>query len=405
MKDRRLKMIWNSNGAHIPSGYGVFQRDFLYRLLKDDWPVAQISFTGLEGSRIDYKLKDKILPMYPRMGDTWGSDAMVMHGKHFGANAVFSMQDVWTLQPQNLQQLPVWIPYVPIDKEPVPPGVLDRLKYAYKIITFSKFGQKALEKHGFASTMIYEGTDTEIFKPMDKAKARKELNLPPTAFICGMVGANKPDGIARKGWQQALDAFFLFQQKHPEAIYFYEVNQPGGFDVLGYAKYLGMEKKIFFIDQYMSVFHADSPVINKMINAFDILLHPSTTEGFGLVIIESQSAGTPVIVNNCCSMPELVLEGKTGEICQTGFKQWSPDGGYIHYADVNSLYEKMEKLFTDLQQNEAKIRSACRNHIIDKFDIVKIVDEQWTPFFLRLQLELLGKPDIMDANVNSSNKK
>ena len=169
--------------------------------------------------------------------------------------------------------------------------------------------------------MIYEGTDPDIFKPLDKYEMRKELGLPTNAIIVGMIGANKPDAFTRKGWQQAIDAFKLFYDKHPESIYFHEVNQPGGFDVMGHAKYLGMEKKIFYIDPYMAIFHAGSPIINKMLNAFDLLLHPSTTEGFGLVIVESQSAGTPVIINNCCSMPEIIIEGKTGEICQTGFKQ------------------------------------------------------------------------------------
>src|SRR3990167_9862322 len=103
-KRRDLRMIWNSNAVFGNSGYGVHQCDLLYRLLADGWPVAQIAFYGLEGYPIPldgsfYKkewegLKLKI---YPKMVDTWGSDAMVYHSLDYQANAVFTMQDIWPL--------------------------------------------------------------------------------------------------------------------------------------------------------------------------------------------------------------------------------------------------------------------------------------------------------------------
>ena len=364
----------------------------LYRLLKDGWPVAQIAFTGLEGAPI---VLDG-LTIYPRMGDIWGADAMVMHGRHFGAHVNFSMQDVWPLEPNQLSQLRTWIPYVPIDKFPIPAQVLDRLKYAYRIVTFSKFGQESLRKHGFASTLIPESTDINIFKPMDKMQCRKELNLPLDKFIFGMIGANKPDAFPRKGWQQALDAFKLFHDKHPDSIYFYEVNQPGGFDIEGYARYLEIPNTIFHIDPYMSIFHAGSDIMNKMLNAFDVTLHPSSTEGFGLVIIESQAAGTPVIVNNTTSMPELVIEGKTGEICQTGQKMWSPGDGYVYFADPQSLYEKMELLYS---RNLEEMGIEGRKFVSKNYNIDTMVPEKWTPFLESLQTEVL---DQVDKNIKKT---
>lgn len=383
MKDRRLKFLWNSNGVNVGSGYGVYSRDLLYRLLKDEWKVGQIAFTGIEGGVVHLDG----LPVYPKMGDVWGSDAMVMHGRHFGANAVFSMQDAWPLDPNMLRQINHWIPYCPIDKDPVPPSVLDKLRFAYKIITFSRFGQKALEKAGFASTLILESTDPDIFKPMDKAECRKELGLPLDKFIFGQIGANKPDAYPRKGWQQSLDAFKLFHDKYPDSIYFYEVNQPGGFPIEQYAAQIGIGKEIFKIDPYMSVFHADSKIMAKMLNAFDVTLHPSTTEGFGLVIIESQACGTPIIVNNCTSQPELVVDGVTGEICNVGHSQYTMDGSFVYYADVNSLFEKMEKLY---KADRKKMGEEARKHILENYDINKSVQTQWVPFLESLQIELLG---------------
>ncbi|WP_114521144.1 glycosyltransferase family 1 protein [Altererythrobacter sp. ZODW24] len=41
----------------------------------------------------------------------------------------------------------------------------------------------------------------------------------------------------------------------------------------------------------------------------DLLLFASTVEGFGLPILEAQSAGIPVITSNCSSMPEVAGDG------------------------------------------------------------------------------------------------
>ncbi|WP_273875150.1 glycosyltransferase family 4 protein [Serratia marcescens] len=44
----------------------------------------------------------------------------------------------------------------------------------------------------------------------------------------------------------------------------------------------------------------------------DVLLMPSRWESFGLVAVEAQSYGLPVIASRCSSLPEVVKEGETG---------------------------------------------------------------------------------------------
>ncbi len=390
-KDRRLRFLWNSNAIWVPSGYGVESRDLLVRFQADKWPMGHIAFTGLEGGLINIAG----IPVYPKMGDVWGSDAMLFHSRHFQANVMFSMQDVWCLNPQFLQQIPHWIPYVPIDQEPVPQNVLDNLKFAYRIITFSKFGQKALIKAGFVSTLIPEGTDVNIMKPLDRAQCRKELNIPEDKFVVGMVGANK-ENPPRKGWQQALEAFAEFHKSHPESIFFFETNQeaPGGFPIRLFAQKLGIQDSLYAIDPYMSVFHADSGVMAKMYNAFDVLLHPSLTEGFGLCVVEAQSCGTPVIVNNTCSMPELIVEGVTGEICDVGEKFFNNAGSYYAFPSVPSIVEKLEKIY---KADREKMRKSAREHIVKNYNIDTIVKEQWIPYLENLQKDLFSKPEMIQS--------
>ena len=385
-KKRELRMIWNYNGVFVPSGYGVEMKDLLYRLLADGWPIAHIAFTGLEGGLMGVNG----LTVYPKMGDQWGADAMVFHGKHFRADATFCMQDVWTLNPEYLKQIPYWIPWVPIDQEPVPENVLNALKYAYKIVTFSKFGHDALEKAGLTSTLIIEGTDVEIMKPMNKNECKAMLGFKPEQYIVGMVGANK-ENPPRKGWQQALEGFKLFHDKHPEAIFFYQTNQQhgGGFPIRHFAKTLGIGDAIFSMDEYMATYHSGADVMAKLYNAFDVLLHPSLSEGFGLCAVEAQSCGTPVIVNNTCSMPELVIPGVTGEICDAGEKFFTNALGYFTWPSVPSIADKLEKIYN---ADRVEMGKRAREHSINNFNIDKIVKEQWTPFLEELQEDILSKP-------------
>jgi len=384
IKRRDLKILWSSNSFWAYSGYSVFSHDLITRLHKDGWPVACSDFFGLDGNPIEL---DGI-KHYPKMDDPFGSDALFLHGQDFQANVHMTMQDVWTLNPQFLQQIKCFIPYAPVDKFPVPQPVLDRLKYAYKIITFSKFGEESIMKSGFTSTMIYEGTDVNVFKPMDKQACRKELNL-PEGFCFGLIAANK-ENPPRKGFQEMMDAFKIFYETHKDAYMYFHTQQvaPGNFPIIEYARYLGYADRIFFLNQYKATHNSNSELVAKELNAFDVDFHASQTEGFGLGIIESQAVGTPVIVNRCQSMPELVVENKTGWICETGTPRWTSDGSYVYPADVKSLVEQMEKAYKALHEPNTIAKDA-REHVVKNFNIDTIFKEKWLPFFEDLQDEML----------------
>jgi glycosyltransferase involved in cell wall biosynthesis len=393
IKDRRLRILWVSNSHYSNSGYGIFTRDLLFRLRDDGWPIAEVAFYGLEGNPV---MIDGI-KVYPKMGDVWGSDSMFHSAIDFKANVVFNMQDIGFINSQYLDMLMKnkipWIPYLPIDQEPAPAPVLEKLNFAHKIITFSKYGQKVLENHGYASKMIYEGVDTNIFKPMDKIECRQKLGIPQDVFLFSMVAANK-ENPPRKGFQEVLESFKMFYEKHPEAAILFHTQQtaPGNFPIAEYANHLGIQNRTFFVDPYKSTYFSGSPEIAIEMNACDIYLQPSMTEGFGLTSVEAQSCGKPVIVNNCQSMPELVIPGKTGEICETNYKWWRGQNGYVYTADTKSMYEKMEKIYDMLKANPNKVKNDCRNHILTELNMDSIFKSEWITLLEDLQTDLLGEP-------------
>ena len=58
--------------------------------------------------------------------------------------------------------------------------------------------------------------------------------------------------------------------------------------------------------------------ILKIMRAHDVLVFPSLFEGFGLVITEAMSQGTPVITTNRTAGPDLIEHGRNGWIVEAG---------------------------------------------------------------------------------------
>jgi glycosyltransferase involved in cell wall biosynthesis len=54
----------------------------------------------------------------------------------------------------------------------------------------------------------------------------------------------------------------------------------------------------------------------EVYQSVDALFMPSMREGFGLCVAEAMACGLPVVVDGGSAMPELVLDGKGGFICQ-----------------------------------------------------------------------------------------
>jgi len=395
-KDRRMKVLWSSNSPWSPSGYGVQTKDLLLRFIKDDWKFAVSCFYGLEGGFIDYQG----IPCFPKIGQPYGGDALVLHSREFQADLVMTFQDIWPVHGGNLFTMAAerkWIPYVPIDWFPVAPNILERLKHAYRILTFSRAGHKALQEKGLQSDLILEATDIDIFKPMDRDKIRKQLNIPQDMFLFGMVAANK-DNPPRKCFQQCMDAFKRFQENHKDikcGMYFQTMlEQGGGFNIKHYAVHLGIHESIYYPPPYNYLYKSPHPVVAKIVNSFDVLLNPSNSEGFGLPIIEAQACGVPVITNDWASQPELVIKGKTGLICKGDYKIWSPNQSYKTPPNVEDLYDKMEEIF---RMDRKKMAKDCRKHIVENYDINDRVKNKWIPYLEKIQAEILNQPKIIKS--------
>lgn len=382
MDSKKLRVFFSSNAMWSSSGYGQQIADLLPRIRDEGYPVAICDFFGLQGGKIMY---DGIL-QYPIINHIYGSDALIHHAKDFKADVVFTLQDIWVLNPTDLQQVPHFIPILPVDHDPVPPVVLDKLRYAFRAITYSKFGQKQLLDHGVFSTYIPHTVNTKIFKPQDKKERKRASGLPEDCYLVGMVAANK-DNPPRKSFQEVMDAFVMFLKDEPKALLYIHSNPqfPGGFDFEAYAKFLGIRDRLYFPDSYQMNFNMGKEHMANVYSTFDVLVAPSTSEGFGVPIIEAQSCEIPVITSKWTSMTELVKDDETGYLVDTFQKRWSTMGSYMAVPSIQSIYECLKKVHG---RNGLEMGKKARQFIKENYDAEMVFDKYWRPYLSALEEEL-----------------
>ncbi|MEJ2631638.1 MAG: glycosyltransferase family 4 protein [Acidihalobacter sp.] len=91
----------------------------------------------------------------------------------------------------------------------------------------------------------------------------------------------------------------------------------------------------------------------------DALIFPSRVEGFGLVALEAQASGTPVIATKVAALPEVIDDGITGLLC-------SQDDVYTFTSAARRLAKNL-----DLWHS---MRGASRRHVESQFDLNMMLD-------------------------------
>lgn len=376
------KALFFANAPWATTGYGIQGKHLVPRLQKLGHELAYFAFYGLQGGVIVY---DGV-PIYPVGDDPWGRDILPAHMGHFGADVLITLVDIWVRDfgASAKKEGWRWLPWLPVDHEPVPPIVVEKLEHAHVVLPYSRFGERELKHAGMTNVQYVPHGVSEVYKPMDKTTARRKMKLPEDAFIIGMVAANK-SMPSRKAFSEQIAAFARFKANHPEAMLYLHTRMDrghGGADIGGLIDHYGLGDAVRHTNQYGYAIGLSEQQMAVMYNSFDLLTSVSYAEGFGIPIIEAQACGVPVVTGNWTSMPELTFAGIAVE---NGFPMWTPLNSYVFIPYPDAILDAYEQMYTRL--NHADTAAELRQTAIEgvkPFSWDRIVEDYWKPVMAAL---------------------
>lgn len=183
-------------------------------------------------------------------------------------------------------------------------GQIDRaVRQAHQIIAVSQSTKNDLVRMlGTPEdkvSVIYEAADP-LFCPIDRDEALRQVKAlydVPDDFIL-FVSTIEP----RKNVGGLLRAYRKLRDDYKLTPGLVLVGAPGWLsaDVYTLVDELDLQQDTHFLGR------VDAPALRCLYNAAQCLVHPAFYEGFGLTPLEAMACGTPVIVSNVSSLPEVV---------------------------------------------------------------------------------------------------
>ncbi|WP_367574284.1 D-inositol-3-phosphate glycosyltransferase [Streptomyces griseoaurantiacus] len=160
--------------------------------------------------------------------------------------------------------------------------------------------------------VVHPGVNLERFRPADgRAAARARLGLPQDALVPLFAGRIQP----LKAPDILLRAVAVLLDRRPELRSRMVVPVVGGPSGSGLAKPEGLQKLAARLG-IADVVRFRPPVAQDQLadwfRAASVLVMPSYSESFGLVAIEAQAAGTPVLAAAVGGLPVAVRDRSTG---------------------------------------------------------------------------------------------
>jgi starch synthase len=182
------------------------------------------------------------------------------------------------------------------------------------ILVTSKWVKKVYIRDGLSGENIKVlpvGCDTDSFIPRDKSDpkvtaVREALGVAPDQIMILTVGGD----AASKGAQEVMQALAINDTKAPDWKYVCKVwpqprTEQQSLADLQHATHLGIEKNVIYTTSRIS-----RNFMPYLLAACDIYAAPSRLEGFGMIQVEANACGKPVIGIKAMGMLDTMVHGQ-----------------------------------------------------------------------------------------------
>jgi glycosyltransferase involved in cell wall biosynthesis len=141
------------------------------------------------------------------------------------------------------------------------------------------------------------GIDLEVFKPRSKIECRKKLGIASDHKVIAFRDVGL-ESDRFKGMRWLMAALKIYEPQEPTCLLIFEDGK--GFKILS-PKY-----------SVITPGWVDGEDLAIALSAADVFLMPSIQEAFGLMAVEAMACGTPVIVFEGTSLPEVIRSPQGG---------------------------------------------------------------------------------------------
>jgi glycosyltransferase involved in cell wall biosynthesis len=262
------------------------------------------------------------------------------------------------------------------------------------------------------------GIDVQEMRPLSGddprvQEMRRMLKIKPGTKVLMTAGGD----TTSKGFQEVLKALGKIDKEFGDWVYvgkswaartpYYHYREE-----LRMMREFGIRKKIRFLEGPLS-----RDFMCALMNACDIYAGPSRIDGFGMIQVEAQACGKPVIGIQSMGLMDTVVHNKTGFNAKVGeevqlTEEWVyRDQGFrkkklIKFdepktfgvrADVDDLAEHLLKLLTDDDLRD-RMGKQAREHAVNNFNYVKTSKDIAELIEKRLDIspaEIVGQKDAV----------
>ncbi len=211
--------------------------------------------------------------------------------------------------------------------------------------------------------VIYHGMPLPV-PVIDRASARQaladELRLPSDMLFVGdtlSAGDTLFVGMVSrlmeaKGIPDALEAFAQVRDAFPNAHFVIAGDGPLRDEIEAQITASDLSGRVHLLGW------RDEPL--RIVAALDLLLMPSTREGFGITLLEAMSQSVPVIGSTASAIPEVIIHNETGLT--------------VPPNDPDALADAMRRLLTDSALRQ-RFGQMGRARLEQQFNAQRMIDE------------------------------